>query len=136
MLEEECYEVISEPDPELNRISRALIGAAIEVHRILGPGYLESVYQKALAIELRERGIVAVPQHPVSLYYRGESIGEGFLDFLVEGKVIAELKAVETLAGIHTAQVISYLKATHLKLGLLLNFNVQTLKEGIKRVAL
>jgi GxxExxY protein len=125
-----------EPDSELNRITEAVIGAAIEVHRILGPGYLESVYQKALEIEFRKRGIAASSQHPVTLHYKGELIGEGFLDFLVEGKVIVEIKAVEILAGIHTAQVISYLKATQLKLGLLLNFNVRALKDGIKRIAL
>lgn len=125
-----------EPDPELNRITKAAIGAAIEVHRVLGPGYLESVYQKSLEIEFRQRGIVASPQHPVALQYKGELVGEGFLDFLVEGKVVMELKAVEMLAGIHTAQVISYLRATGYKLGLLLNFNVKTLKDGIKRIAL
>jgi GxxExxY protein len=125
-----------EPNPELNRITGLVIGAAIEVRRILGPGFLELVYQKALEIEMRLRGICCVPQHQIILNYKGESVGEGFLDFLVEGKVIVELKAVETLAPIHTAQVISYLRATHHKLGLLINFNVAVLKDGIKRVGL
>lgn len=123
-------------DPELNSITEAIIGAAIEVHRTLGPGFLESVYQKAMAVELRLRGIPASAQHRVELVYKGESVGEGFLDFLVDGKVIVELKAVEALAAIHTAQVISYLKATHYNLGVLLNFNVRLLKDGIKRIAL
>jgi GxxExxY protein len=136
MVEDNWVDEGSEPDPELNRISKAVIGAAIEVHRVLGPGYLESVYQKALEIEFRKRGIVSVAQHPVVLHYKGELIGEGYLDFLVGGKLIVELKAVEVLAGIHTAQVISYLKATNHKLGLLLNFNVKALKDGIKRIAL
>ena len=89
-----------------------------------------------MEIEFRKRGIVAVAQYPVVLYYKGELIGEGYLDFLVEGKLIVELKAVEVLAGIHTAQLISYLKATRQKLGLLLNFNVKSPKDGIKRIAL
>jgi GxxExxY protein len=86
MSEDEWALEKAEPDPELNRITNAVIGAAIEVHRVLGPGFLESVYQKALEIEFRRREIVAVSQHPVNLQYKGESIGDGFLDFLVEGK--------------------------------------------------
>jgi GxxExxY protein len=136
MQDEEFDEAQIELDPELNAITQAVIGAAIEVHRTLGPGFLESVYQKALAIELRLRGIPASAQHRVELFYKGESVGEGFLDFLIDGKVIVELKAVETLAAIHTAQVISYLKATHHKVGVLLNFNVRILKDGVKRIAL
>ena len=89
-----------------------------------------------MVVELRLRGIAAMAQHPVHLEYKGEPVGEGFLDLLVEGRVIVELKAVDTLAPIHTAQVISYLKATKQKLGLLINFNVKALKDGIRRVAL
>ena len=125
-----------EPDPDLNRITNLVIGAAIEVHRILGPGYLESVYQKAMEIELRRRGIPFVAQQSVNLQYKGEPVGEGWMDLVIEGKVIVELKAVECLGAIHTAQVISYLKATRHKLALLINFNVRTLKDGIKRIAL
>ena len=125
-----------EPDDDLNRITSGVIGAAIEVHRVLGPGYLESVYQKAMVVEFRLPGIAAVAQHPVQLVYKGEPIGEGFLDFLVEGRVIVELKAVDTFAAVHTAQVISYLKVTKHKLGLLINFNVKALKDGIRRIAL
>ena len=125
-----------EPDPELNRITEAIIGAAIEVHRILGPGFLESVYQKALELELLRRGIPFVPQHRIIVEYKGTEVGEGWLDFLVEGKVIVEIKAVESLAPIHTAQVISYLRTTCHKLALLINFNVKLLAKGIKRIAL
>jgi GxxExxY protein len=111
-----------------------VIGAAIEVHRILGPGFLEQTYQKALLIELKLRGIPAVPQFPVALTYKGETLGEGFLDFLVAGCLVVELKTVDKLGPIHTAQVISYLKATGLCLGLLINFNSPVLRDGIKRV--
>jgi GxxExxY protein len=125
-----------EPDPELNRLTNAIIGAAIEVHRILGPGHLESVYEEALAIEFERRGIVAARQVPIEIQYKGQPVGKGRLDFLVEGRVVLDTKAVEALAPIHTAQVISYLRITRHKLALLINFNVKVLKEGIKRVAL
>ena len=136
MDEEFLENMLVVPDADLNRITSLIIGAAIEVHRILGPGFLEVVYQKALEIALKLSGISFVPQHRVALNYKGEPVGEGFLDFLVEGKVIVELKSVEALGAIHTAQVISYLRATHHKLGLLINFNIAVLKDGIKRVAL
>ncbi len=124
-----------EPDPDLNRITNAITGAAIEVHRCLGPGFSESVYERATEIEFTRRGIPFVCQAPVVVTYRGEVVGEGKVDFLVEGKVIVELKAVEMLALIHTAQVISYLRATKLRLAILINFNVRILKDGIKRIA-
>jgi GxxExxY protein len=125
-----------EPDMALNSITNAIIGACIEVHRVLGPGYLESVYENALAVEFRLRGIRFSRQHPLALVYKGEAVGEACLDFLIEGTVILELKTVEAFAPIHTAQVISYLKATKHKLALLINFNVRVLKDGIKRVSL
>jgi GxxExxY protein len=124
-----------EPDPELNRITNAIIGAAIEVHRLLGPGFPESVYDKAMRLELTRQNIPFVSQASVQVVYKGEVVGEGKVDLLVEGKVIVELKTVEMLALIHTAQMISYLRATKLKLGLIINFNVRALKDGIKRVA-
>ncbi|HSZ55797.1 MAG TPA: GxxExxY protein [Tepidisphaeraceae bacterium] len=125
-----------EPDPELNRITNAVIGAAIEVHRVLGPGFLESVYQKALEREFELRGIQFVPQQRIAVDYKGTEVGEGWLDFLIEQKVVVEIKAVDTLAPIHKAQVISYLRTTHHRLALLINFNVKLLKDGIKRIAL
>ena len=122
-------------DPGMNVLTEQVIGSAIEVHRALGPGYLESTYSKALAIELRYRGIPFEKESFVSLNYRGETVGEGRLDFLVQDKLILELKAVDQLHPIHTAQAISYLKATGHKLALLINFNVPVLKDGIKRIA-
>ena len=97
---------------------------------------MESVYQKAMELELLRRGIPFIPQHRIIVEYKGTEVGEGWLDFLIEGKVIVEIKAVESLGAIHTAQVISYLRTTHYKLALLINFNVRLLKDGIKRIAL
>ena len=123
-----------EPDVELDRLAHEVIGAAIEVHRILGPGFLESVYHEAFCVELELRGIPFQKEVPVAVPYKGVQIGEGWLDLLVGGKLIVELKAVDELAPIHTAQVISYLKATGLQLALLINFITRVLKNGIKRI--
>ena len=125
-----------EPSKELDELAQSVIGAAIEVHCHLGPGYLEGVYEEALAIELELRGIPFERQVPVSLDYKGHRVGEGRLDFLVGKELLVELKAVEALVPVHKAQVISYLKATGLHLGLLVNFNVSVLKGGIRRVVL
>jgi GxxExxY protein len=125
-----------EPDERLDKLAHAVIGAAIEVHRHLGPGYLEEVYQAALELELKLQGIPFEPQKSISVSYKGHPIGEGRLDFLVDGILVVELKAVDALADIHKAQVISYLKATGLHLGLLINFNVPILKNGLKRIIL
>jgi GxxExxY protein len=121
---------------EVERLAYRVIGAAIEVHRILGPGFLESVYQQALEVEFRMRGIPYQPQYPVDVNYKGYSVGEGRLDFLVGDVLIVELKAVENLSPVHDAQVISYLKMTNYPLALLINFKVPILKEGIKRIIL
>jgi len=123
-----------EPDAELDALAQKAIGAAIEVHRHLGPGYLESSYAAALAIEMNARGIDFVREAPVSLAYKGTPIGEARLDFLVGQRLIAELKAVESINNVHRAQVIAYLKATRLNLGLLINFNVTRLKDGVQRL--
>ena len=123
-----------EPTAEEDWYAKRVIGAGIEVHRLLGPGYLEKVYEEALAIELALLDIPFRRQHPVSVPYKGHAIGEGFLDFLVGDCLIVELKAVIAFADIHRAQVMSYLKATGLTLGLLMNFHVPCLKDGIKRV--
>jgi GxxExxY protein len=121
-------------EPELDRLSYEVIGAAIEVHRALGPGYLESIYEEAMCVELKLRGIAYERQLPVRIAYKGVSIGEHRLDLLIEGKLIVELKTVESLASIHSAQAISYLKATGHHLALIINFNSTVLKEGIKRI--
>jgi GxxExxY protein len=125
-----------EPDEELDRLASDVIGAAIEVHRILGPGFLESVYEDALCIELRLRTIPFQRQVPVPLIYKGIAIGQSRVDILIQGKLIVEIKTVETLAPIHKAQAISYLKATGHRLVLLINFNTAALKDGIKRIIL
>ncbi|MBA4181607.1 MAG: GxxExxY protein [Anaerolinea sp.] len=125
-----------EPGWEPDQLSQAVIGAAIAVHRELGPGYLEALYEEALALELSANGVSFVRQAPVAVRYRDAEIGHGKLDLLVEHRLIVELKAVEVLSPIHTAQMISYLKATGLKTGLLINFNVAVLKDGVRRISL
>ncbi len=125
-----------EPSEEVDKLAYAVIGAAIEVHRVLGAGFLESVYQEALCLELQLQRIPFIPQASVAVNYKGASVGEGKLDFLVGNSLIVELKAVENLAPIHSAQVLSYLKMTGHQLGLLINFNVPILKQGIKRIVL
>jgi len=123
-----------EPEEGLNRSSEAVIGAAIEVHRALGPGFLESFYEEALCQELAERGIGFRRQVAIDVLYTGARIGEARLDLLVEERLLVELKATDRFAPIHLAQVLSYLKATELRLGLLINFNVVALRQGIRRV--
>ena len=123
-----------EPDPELNRLSGAIIGAAIEVHRTLGPGLEEEVYQTALCVELRSRNIPFCCQTWYDVVYKGEVIGRRRIDLMVDNRIILELKSVEKLAPIHGAQLLTYLKITDMKLGLLINFNTIILKDGIKRV--
>ncbi|HZZ43346.1 MAG TPA: GxxExxY protein [Tepidisphaeraceae bacterium] len=124
----------SRVDPAIEDLAHRVIGAAIEVHEELGPGLPESVYREAIHHELGLRGIECVREFPVPIYYKGKLVGEGRLDLLVCGKLIIELKAVESLSAVHRDQCISYLKATKLPLALLINFNVQYLKDGIKRV--
>jgi GxxExxY protein len=124
-----------EPDPRLNRITNDIIAAAIEVHRALGPGHLEAVYQKAMEIELAHRGIAFQRQLDIQLTYRGEPVGTSRLDLLVEETIIVDLKAVDQLGPVHSAQLISYLSITGHPLGLLINFNVAALRQGIKRIA-
>jgi len=116
-------------------LTDAIIGAAIQVHRWLGPGQLESTYQRALAKELAFCGIRYRAQVPITSWYRDEAVGEFFADFIVEDKVILELKVVSRLLPVHRAQLVSYLRATDLRLGLLLNFQVPILTMGIKRVS-
>ena len=123
-----------EPSEELNRLSHGVIGAAIEVHRVLGPGFLESVYEEALCWELRNRGVPFERQVSVAVDYKGYPVGGGRLDLLVGDAIVVEIKAVEVLLPIHQAQVLSYLKTTGHRLGLLINFNVPVLKDGLKRV--
>jgi len=122
---------------ELNKITEAILGAAIEVHRNLGPGLLESAYRECLRYELLQRGYEALQEVPLPLIYKGVELDCGYrLDLLVNDAVIVEIKSVESLAPIHGAQLLSYLKISGGKIGLLLNFNVKMLKYGgIKRLA-
>ena len=117
-----------------NMLSRAIIGAAIEVHRELGPGLLECVYETCLIAELENRGYHVESQIALPLYYKGEKLDKEFrIDLLVEDIVIVELKAVEELKDIHEVQLVTYLKLANKKLGLMINFNVPVLKDGIRR---
>jgi GxxExxY protein len=125
---------LSEPATEFDILTASVIGAAIEVHRQLGPGLDEILYENALSIELRLRGIAFARQVIIPVVYKGKAIGEKQLDFVIDGKLIVELKAVEQIASVHKAQVLTYLKITGHKIGLLINFNVPALKEGIRRI--
>ena len=118
-----------------NELSREIIGAAIEVHKILGPGLLESAYEMALTREMTIRGFEIRNQVPMPLVYKDERCEVGYrIDVVVENKVVVEIKSVEALNDVHLAQILTYLKLSNSKLGLLINFNVAMLKNGIRRV--
>jgi GxxExxY protein len=118
-------------------LTQKVIGAAIEVHRELGPGLLESVYQRAMAVELKLQGLAFVAQMPLPVVYKGISLGDDmFMDFVVEDRLVVELKAVDALIGVHEAQLLTYLKLSKIRTGLLLNFNEKLLKNGLKRMVL
>jgi len=125
-----------EPPRELDVAANAVIGAAIEVHRHLGPGFLESVYEEALSVELGLRGIRFERQKPLSVYYKGQAVGDSRVDLWVDNRLIVELKALDRILPIHHAQLISYLKAGALPLGLIINFNEKLLKNGIRRIVM
>lgn len=127
---------LAEPGAHVDLRAREVIGAALEVHRNLGPGFLETVYEEALAIELAVRGIPFERQARIAIRYKGKEVGTSQLDLLVDRSLIVELKAVDSLAPIHWAQVRSYLKATGHSLALLINFNVPLLRNGVRRVVL
>jgi GxxExxY protein len=119
----------------LNQVTETIMGAAIEVHRALGPGLLESAYEACLAYELGKRGFKVERQWPLPVVYRDVRLDCGYrIDLLVEESVIVELKAVEKLAPIHEAQLLSYLKLSGCRVGLLINFNVKVLKNGVRRI--
>jgi GxxExxY protein len=117
---------------ELEELTGKIIACAIEVHKALGPGFLESIYQAALPVELESSGLNVEEQKEVKIFYHGKEIGTHRLDLVVENQVIVELKAVKEFSDAHTAQVLSYLKATGMKIGLLLNFAKPTIQ--VKRV--
>jgi len=119
---------------EENRLSKVIIGKAIEVHRQLGPGLLESAYQECLFYELISSGLSIQKEKPVPIIYKEVQLDHGYrIDLLVENKVVVEIKTVESLTDVHSAQVLTYLKLGKFKLGLLINFDVILLKSGIKR---
>jgi len=118
----------------INELTYLINGAIFEVTRILGPGFLEKVYENALLMELKARGIKAVAQHPINVKYKDQIVGEYFADLLVEDQVIIELKTVDKIERIHEAQLLNYLKATGIKVGLLVNF--KNTKADIKRMVL
>ncbi len=120
---------------DINEITQAIIGAAIAVHKELGPGLLESTYEACLAYELTQRGLKIELQKALPVIYQEVNLDCGYrIDILVENHVIVELKAVERIVPIHEAQLLSYLKLSGCKVGLLINFNVKVLKNGIRRM--
>ena len=120
---------------QVNHLTKLIIGAAIRVHRELGPGLLESAYEAALAFELADQGLKVVRQKPVPVIYRGQDVGDGYrMDLLVADQVVVELKTVDQLAPIHEAQLLSSLKLADRRVGLLINFHVHRLTDGVKRM--
>jgi GxxExxY protein len=119
---------------QINELTNAIIGSAIEVHKVLGPGLLEAPYEVCLCRELSMRGIAFERQKPLPVVYKGENLDAGYrIDILVAGLIVVELKSVEVLLPVHEAQLLIYMKLSGCKVGLLINFNVALLKHGIKR---
>ncbi|HEX2684519.1 MAG TPA: GxxExxY protein [Ferruginibacter sp.] len=122
---------------DLNELVTAIIGLAIKVHNTLGPGLLESAYKECLYYEIIEAGYLADKEKALPLLYKNIKLEIGYrIDIIIENKLILEIKSVDTLAEVHSAQVLTYLKLSGNRLGLLINFNVKLLKDGIKRLAL
>jgi GxxExxY protein len=120
-----------------NELSNIILGAAIEVHTQLGPGLLESAYQECLYFELKSKGLEVTKEKPLPIVYKDIKLDHGYrIDLLVENKVVIEIKTVEYFTDVHTAQVLTYLKLGNFNLGMLLNFHVTSLKNGIKRIVL
>lgn len=123
-----------EPSVDLDALASVVLDAAIEVHRVLGPGFLEAIYEQAMCVELGLRGVTFVRQAPITVSYKDHVVGEARVDLFVSDRLIVELKAIDHLAPIHLAQALSYLKTTQLPLALLINFNVPLLLRGVRRV--
>jgi GxxExxY protein len=126
--------VPSDLPPHIEDVMNRIIGACIEVHRHLGPGFLESTYHRAVCLELSERGLAYEKSKRVTISYKGHTISDQFIDLIVEACVVVEIKAVSQLEEIHGSQVVSYLRATGLRAGLLVNFNKPVLKAGLRRI--
>ena len=118
-----------------NEVANKIIGYAIEVHKILGPGLLESAYQECLFYKLQKEGLIVQKEKPMPLIFEGIKLECGYrIDILVENKVVIEIKSVESLTDVHLAQILTYIKLGNYRLGLLINFNASLLKQGIRRV--
>lgn len=123
-------------DGDLEAIVSEVIGSCLAVHRELGPGLLEGIYKRALLVELDHRGLSHETEKPVPVMFKGQAVSQQRLDLIVERQVIVELKAVERLGTIHIAQCLSYLRASKLRIALLVNFNVVLLRHGVRRIVL
>jgi GxxExxY protein len=136
-LDHQGHQGHQEVSATLDRTARTIIDAGLKVHKALGPGLLESVYEHCVAYELVARGLTVRRQVPMAIVYEGVELDAGYrLDLLVNEQVIIEVKAVEALTLLHDAQVLTYLKLAKLRLGLLINFNVPLFKQGVRRLAL
>ena len=128
--------IYSKKEFPLKEVTERIISCAIEVHKTLGPGLLENLYEEALECEFKSREILYERQKEISLHYKGTEIGKHRIDYLIKNEVVVELKAVNAMNSIYEAQLLTYLKAMDKKVGLLINFNVERLKDGIKRLIL
>lgn len=118
-----------------NQLTSEIIGSAIEVHRHLGPGLLESIYEECMVFELQERKLVVQRQYEIPVLYKGSKLDQNYrIDLLVNNQVIIELKSIKKIEPIHNAQLLTYLKLANIRYGLLLNFNVPVMRQGIKRL--
>ena len=127
---------MQEIDGYTNKLSYEIIGATIEVHKELGPGLLEAIYQEALCVELADRNIPYEKEKSIAVYYKKQLVGDYRIDILVDNRIVIELKSVEKILPVHMAQTMTYLKITGCRLGLLINFNTKMMKQGITRIAL
>jgi GxxExxY protein len=121
---------------ELSGLTSKIIGAAIEVHKVLGPGLLESIYEAAMCIELEDRGLAYARQVRIPAYYKGRPLGKYEIDLIVEDLIVVEIKSVSSLTPVFEAQVLTYLRLADKRIGLLINFNSRLVKDGIKRLVL
>ena len=128
------YEDLVEPPAELDELARIVIGAAIEVHRHLGPGLPDAVYEAAMVVELNLRGVQFEKQKIVDIFYKGVHVGKGKIDLLIAGKLVVELKSCDSITPVFRLQTRSYMRIIRQPLGLLINFDVPLLKDGVKRV--
>jgi len=135
MTELKLFYLTGDPHMTENQIAAIVVDAALKIHKVLGPGLLESVYEAVLSFELQKRGLRVVQQRALPVYYEGLKLNVGFrIDLLVSDKLIVEVKSVESLAPVHRKQLETYLRLMDLRLGLLINFNVELIKDGIRRV--